>query len=193
MGVENWIFFFISQMALSISTMINYSLRPLKMKSLKLWNLLLKMTARFECLDQGIPDPHLHSRKTFRCHCTSSKGSLKLIWNRSRSPWERVQPSRSWTLFWRRKDLLWVTCQNWAQFQKAQLSPYKIMYAFSHSPPAKGVMPTNLLPVISLELSHIPASINPGGAYKPKNSAFYVPLPDNCVMTPIFQDGSLPF
>ena len=41
------------------------------------------------------------------------------------------------------------TNQNWAQFQKAQLTPYKTMYAFSCSPPGQGVMPTNLLPVIA--------------------------------------------
>ena len=34
-------------------------------------------------------------------------------------------------------------------FQKAQLTPYKTMYAFLRSPPGQGVMPINLLPVIS--------------------------------------------
>ena len=38
---------------------------------------------------------------------------------------------------------------NWAQFQKAQLTPYKTMYAFSRSPPGQGVMLTNLFPVIA--------------------------------------------
>ena len=46
------------------------------------------------------------------------------------------------------QDTLLETNQNWAQFQKARLTPYKTMYAFSHSPPGQGVMPTNLLPVI---------------------------------------------
>ena len=39
------------------------------------------------------------------------------------------------------------------------------------------------------QVTHIPASIRMGGAYKPKSR---VPLPD-CVMTLVFQDGSLPF
>jgi len=49
---------------------------------------------------------------------------------------------------------------------------------------------------LSLEWSqdtHIPASINLGGAYKPKSQLSKVTLPDNCVMTPIFHNGSLSF
>ena len=45
-----------------------------------------------------------------------------------------------------------------------------------------------------MELSCTPSSIKMGGAYKPKNPQLsIVPLPDNCVMKPIFQYGSLPF
>ena len=49
------------------------------------------------------------------------------------------------------------TNQNWAQFQKAQLTPYKLgMYAFFfHSPPSQGVMSTNLLPVIGPRWSQV--------------------------------------
>ena len=39
--------------------------------------------------------------------------------------------------------------QNWFQFQKAQLIPYKTRYAFSFLTPGQGVMSTNLLPVIA--------------------------------------------
>ena len=41
------------------------------------------------------------------------------------------------------------TNQNWFQFQKAQLIPYKTRYAFSFLTPGQGVMSTNLLPVIA--------------------------------------------
>ena len=47
---------------------------------------------------------------------------------------------------------------------------------FSRSPSGQGVMFTNLLPVTALEWSqvtHIPASIKSGRAYKPEKSAFY--------------------
>ena len=47
------------------------------------------------------------------------------------------------------------------------------------------------LPLEWSQVTHIPASIKSGGAYKPEKSA--LPLPDNCVMTPVFQEGSLPF
>ena len=57
----------------------------------------------------------------------------------------------------------------------------------------QGIMPTNLLPIIALRMepsyTH-PPCIKLGGAYKPVST---VPLPDNCVVIPIFQDGSLPF
>ena len=48
------------------------------------------------------------------------------------------------------------TNQNWAQFQKAQLTPYKTRYAFSRLPPGQGNMYTNLLPVIAprMELTY---------------------------------------
>ena len=49
------------------------------------------------------------------------------------------------------------------------------------------------LPLEWSQVTHIPASIKSGGAYKPEKSAFYSTLPDNCVMIPVFQDGSLPF
>ena len=72
------------------------------------------------------------------------------------------------------------------------------MYAFSRSPPGQGVMPTNLRPAIAPRMepsyTHIPASIKSGGAYTSlKSQLSTVPLPDNCVMIPVFQDGSLPF
>ena len=50
------------------------------------------------------------------------------------------------------------TNQNWNQFQKAQLSPYKNKYTFSHSPPGQGVMPTNLLPLEWNQVTHSPVS-----------------------------------
>ena len=37
--------------------------------------------------------------------------------------------------------------KTWAQFQKAQLTPYKIRFAFFDSPLGQGVMLMNLLPV----------------------------------------------
>ena len=47
------------------------------------------------------------------------------------------------------------------------------------------------LPLEWSQVTHTPASIKSGG---PEKSAFYsIPVPDNCVMTPIFQDDSLPF
>ena len=68
--------------------------------------------------------------------------------------------------------------------------PLQTVYVFFRSPPGQGV---NLLPVTApiewSQVTHTPTSIKSGGAYKPEN----VPLPDNCVMIPIFQDGSLHF
>ena len=49
------------------------------------------------------------------------------------------------------------------------------------------------LPLEWSQVTHIPATIKLGRAHKPEKSAFYSTLPDNCVMIPIFQDGSLPF
>ena len=56
--------------------------------------------------------------------------------------------------------------QNWAKFQKAQLTLCKTSYAFSHLPSDQGVMLTNLLPVIVSRMepsyTHIPTSIKMG-------------------------------
>ena len=48
------------------------------------------------------------------------------------------------------------------------------------------------LPLEWSQVTHIPASIKSGGAYKPKKSVFYSTFARHCVMIPIFQDGSLP-
>ena len=50
------------------------------------------------------------------------------------------------------------------------------------------------LPLEWSQVTHIPASIKLGaGPTSPKSQLSTVPLPDNCVMIPVFQDGSLPF
>ena len=72
---------------------------------------------------------------------------------------------------WKIQHTLTQTNQNWAQFQKAQLTPYKTRYAFSSSPPGQGVMSTNLLHVIPPRMEPI---------YKPKSQLSTVALPDNC-------------
>ena len=57
-------------------------------------------------------------------------------------------------------------------------------------------MPTNLLPVIAPRMepsyTHSPC-INQVGPTNLKSQLSTVPLPDNCVVIPIFQDGSRPF
>ena len=77
--------------------------------------------------------------------------------------WDHFNSSlQAKTHIWPQKQQFWLgwlsrkirhtstqTNQNWTQFQKAQLTPYETMYAFSRSPPGQGVMPTNLLPVIA--------------------------------------------
>ena len=57
-------------------------------------------------------------------------------------------------------------------------------------------MAKNVLPITALEWSQVTnilTSTKMGGAYKLNSQLSAVPLPDNCVMTPIFNDGSLPF
>ena len=56
------------------------------------------------------------------------------------------------------------------------------MYAFSHSPPGQGVMPTNLLSIIAPRMEP---------SYTQSSQLSTVPLPDNCVMIPVFQDAWL--
>ena len=76
------------------------------------------------------------------------------------------------------------TNQNWTQFQRAQLTPYKTMHAFSQ---ARDLYPQTYslsLPLEWSQVTHIPTSIKSGRAYKPEKSAFH----STC-----FQDGSLPF
>ena len=68
------------------------------------------------------------------------------------------------------------TNQNWVQFQNAQLTPYKTTYAFPTHFQARELCPQTYSLSLSLEWSqvtHIPASIKSGGAYKPEKSAFY--------------------
>ena len=68
--------------------------------------------------------------------------------------------------------------QYWAQFQKAQLTPYKTRCAFFYSPLGQGAMSTNLLTVITsrLELSYLLTSTTTGNDYKAKQSPFYMSL-----------------
>ena len=49
------------------------------------------------------------------------------------------------------------------------------------------------LPLEWSQVTHIPASIKSGGAYKPEKSAFYSTFARQLMMTPVFQEGSLPF
>ena len=49
------------------------------------------------------------------------------------------------------------------------------------------------LPLEWSQVTHTPASINWVRPTSPKSQLSTAPLPDNCVMTPVFQDGSLPF
>ena len=53
-------------------------------------------------------------------------------------------------------------------------------------------MLTNLLPVIGAKLRTFPLAYNWAGPTSLKGQLSTVPLTDNCVMTPVFQDGSLP-
>ena len=72
----------------------------------------------------------------------------------------------------------------------------KTMYASSRSPQARELCPQTYSLSLLLEWSqvtHIPTSIKSGRAYKPKSQLSTLLLPDNCVMIPLFQDGSLPF
>ena len=75
--------------------------------------------------------------------------------------------------------------------------PLQTTYAFSHSPQGQGVMPINLLPVIAPRMepsyTHSCKHKIKWDLQAQKVSFPTVPLPDNCVMTPVFQDGSLPF
>ena len=104
--------------------------------------------------------------------------------------WDHFNSSlQAKTHIWPQKQSFWLcwfsrkiwhtstqTNQNWAQFQKAQLTPYKTMYAFSRSPPARELCPQTYslsLPLEWSQVTHIPASIKSGGAYKPEKSAFY--------------------
>ena len=81
-------------------------------------------------------------------------------------------------------------------FRKLNSPSTKLRMLFPAHLHARELCPQTYSLSLPLEWSqdtHIPASIKSGGAYKPEKSAFYRPLPDNCVMTPVFQEGSLPF
>ena len=83
--------------------------------------------------------------------------------------------------------------QYWAQFQKAELTPYNTRCAFFYSPLGQGAMSTNLLTVITsrLELGYLPTSTTTGKGYKAKQSPFYMSLKqENFVMIPIFLSDS---
>ena len=70
------------------------------------------------------------------------------------------------------------------------------IYAFSHSLPGQELCPQTYslsLPLDQSQVTHIPASINWVRPKSPKSQLSTIPLPDNCVMICVFQDGSLPF
>ena len=68
------------------------------------------------------------------------------------------------------------TNQNWTEFQKFQLIPYKSRYSLAHSPPSQEVCPQTYslsLPLEWSQVTHILTRIKMGGAYKPEKEAFY--------------------
>ena len=81
-------------------------------------------------------------------------------------------------------------------FRKLNSPPTKLRMLFPAHFQARELCPQTYslsLPLEWSQVTHIPASIKLGGAYKPESQLSTVPWPDNCVMIPVFQDGSLPF
>ena len=79
-----------------------------------------------------------------------------------------------------------------SSFVKVQLTPFKSIHAFSHSSIDQGTTTQTYSLSLFLEWSqvtHIPQHNN-GGPKSPKSHLSVVLLPDNCVTTTVFQDGS---
>ena len=84
---------------------------------------------------------------------------------------------------------------NWVQFWLVS-PPTKLRMLFPAHLQARELCPQTYSISLPLEWSqdtHNPTSINRAGPTRPKGQLSTVPLPDNCVMIPVFQDGSLPF
>ena len=78
--------------------------------------------------------------------------------------------------------------------RETESTPYKTRYPFSHSPPGQGSMSTNLLPIIAprLEQSYVHTfqlTQKWVGLRSPKGHLCTVPLPEKCMMIPIFGMG----
>ena len=72
-------------------------------------------------------------------------------------------------------------------FRKLNSPPTKLCMPFPAHLQARELCPQTYslsLPLEWSQVTHIPAGIKLGGAYKPKSQLSTVPLPDNCVMTP---------
>ena len=81
-------------------------------------------------------------------------------------------------------------------FRNLNSLPTKLCMLFPTHLQARQLCPQTYslpLPLKWSRVTHTPTSTYQAGPTSPKSQLSTVPLPDNCVMTPVFQDGSLPF